>query len=707
MNGYIRGRYFNLLILCISLLIGSSLQAERRNHILKVDVAGLEVSNLNQALWTAVNSINEEVIVPAMKRAFDANYARVGEANKQIIADFKKRGQRYGPNDLVKIPFIRRPDVHFNQTDFGLHMTLAYIGDLNDGDERYNAIVNAVKEAVRRALNEWSISPECRPLEFRAGALMWPPRGTDRKIWLEMKVEPASPEIRKSLLALLNRIQTGLQKIQTTYKDYFFTDKFYRKTTFNNYKDFSDGQLHISLGRLEPAYETFDVRLENGNIKQVSELTANDRVAVDTQGDPVLVRNMQAKSLMMDLTDDEQRQVLNILQVRGNQDMLNGMTPTQRNFSMNAIGFSSKVGNDTSSIQSFGLRCVNIANIVGTFEKAAQDDIKQLDKNQGGDKTITESAFARLKLDDIAENNPVLIEMLQEPIGNMIEQYGVIRDAILNALSEQENKPVEQKENKTDRTQPYINAWNDFGMILQKLNRNQPVKTIVSTFGSQEAGSSSAVSGGGSSSQQGPLDEAFSKVQLLEGIYQDDDSDLDDDDVPNTTIITAPGTTSGGSSSSLSAEDAAQVEYMRAKEVATLTYRNHQLLKFYEEALEKYRQYPEIVSDANNGIARMQGSSSSSGSQQRPAPVESSAIQMINQASKKDINALKEGRTSGMRAAVSDLNAYVLANNNQRSAGTIDKYLSGMYNAFQDGDLKAYVQNLEGLLRHIRESEKR
>ena len=236
----------------VALLISCSLRAVTRSHVLIFEVAlhAEDKQRLIGAIERAVASINAEVITPhnaLIQQQWD-EFTRKMNEKKAAEAKLKKLLPKIDPPAEK-----RRPNVFFNKAD-QLHITLAYIGDLDDADPRYQEITKAVQDGVQQAIDQWSASSACQPLDLRIGSLMWPPWGLKKKIWLVCDVQPVSESASKSLRALINGIQQALAEIQKKYmnpfKDYLNQDK-----TFEQYATLRDVKVHMAVGRLEPEFK--------------------------------------------------------------------------------------------------------------------------------------------------------------------------------------------------------------------------------------------------------------------------------------------------------------------------------------------------------------------------------------------------------------------------------------------------------------------
>jgi hypothetical protein len=235
-----------------ALLISCSLRAVVRSHVLVFEVAlnAEDKQRLIGGIDGAVASINAEVITPhnaLIQQQWD-EFTRKMNEKKAAEAKLKKLLPK-----IDRPTETRRPNVFFYEAD-QLHITLAYIGDLDDTDPRYQEITNAVQNSVQQAIDQWSASPVCQQIDLAIGSLMWPPWGLKRKIWLVCDVQPASENASKSLLALINGIQHALAEMQKKYanpfKDYLDQNK-----TFEKYATLKDVKVHMAVGRLEPEFK--------------------------------------------------------------------------------------------------------------------------------------------------------------------------------------------------------------------------------------------------------------------------------------------------------------------------------------------------------------------------------------------------------------------------------------------------------------------
>ncbi len=281
---YHQVRYFSIMSLCIALLACSSLIAVKRDHVLLVETRHLlpkgELSAVIAGIEKAEKDVNKKVI-------------------DQHNAQMRKNG--VATRDIMK--FHEEPQ---------LHMTLAYIGIIDDKDPRYHEIINEVKKEVRAAIQQWAASKESRKLDLQTENIMWPAYGKMAQIWLVMGVRGIDAGVDNSLLALINTVQMHLDKVQKRYGQ-CFEGLFSLPKQYKSYSSLNDFSPHISLGRLYPAYATFMAATSGGNIVINSE---GRPIRVNAQGEPLLVPDTSAKYFMMDLNATQQRELINILQVQ-------------------------------------------------------------------------------------------------------------------------------------------------------------------------------------------------------------------------------------------------------------------------------------------------------------------------------------------------------------------------------------------------------
>jgi hypothetical protein len=85
--------------------------------------------------------------------------------------------------------------------------------------------------------------------------------------------------------------------------------------TYAEYKSLDELGLHVSIGRLNPPYATYDVQVKGKRLK-VENLTPENKVDIDDQGKAIMLEDTNAKYLMKGLDSKQVSTMNTILDVK-------------------------------------------------------------------------------------------------------------------------------------------------------------------------------------------------------------------------------------------------------------------------------------------------------------------------------------------------------------------------------------------------------
>jgi len=217
-----------LRIYCVAMLLG---------------VVPTIVTIPNKGLVVAVNLeglIDCSNLVDATGGARGVVHYRVDRINRTIIRPLNVNTRRPRYNDLSFM--VERP----------LHMTLAYIGALDDTDRAYTSIVGELKEKLQETISDWLRNrSDKKPLACTIDKIIWPPLGK-QNVWLAYGVQIA-PESQNDLLRLINDIQSVLSDMGQEYYG-CFRDADNNQKIFKSYSSLDAFKCHVSLGRFDRGY---------------------------------------------------------------------------------------------------------------------------------------------------------------------------------------------------------------------------------------------------------------------------------------------------------------------------------------------------------------------------------------------------------------------------------------------------------------------
>ncbi len=222
---------------------------------------------------------------------------------------------------LTLIPPKQKCLSFYEQDPDNIHITLPTLGDMYDGDPRRNDIINQVVRTVETAINEWSVSQQCGPLDLTTGSIKWPPYGSHQKIWVPLAILPQSRQSGEALLSLLDTIKNHLQRVQTQNGNCFM-DSAKLPKTFRTYTPqernevLTGNNLHISLGRLNPPY--------------IKEVLARNQPSARAK----LVRNMIGENVWVDADGKA------IWEETERFNFIDGLSSVQRNNILQILGIS-------------------------------------------------------------------------------------------------------------------------------------------------------------------------------------------------------------------------------------------------------------------------------------------------------------------------------------------------------------------------------
>jgi hypothetical protein len=224
-NNYLRIYFFSILLA----IAHTALAIPNKGLVLAVNLEGLiDCSNLIGGRDTqgAVHNCIENI-------------------NHTVVARLNRRTQKYDNLSFT--------------IEFPLHMTLTYIGYLDDKDPTYKSIIQDLKENITNAIKKWRNDRSDKgPLRCKIDTIIWPPIGTPH-VWLAYSVQIAQ-ESKEDFLKLLNGISSVLCDMN---QEWFgaIRDVKNQQKVFIFYKSLDTFHGHVSLARFDRPY-TLDQEAE-------------------------------------------------------------------------------------------------------------------------------------------------------------------------------------------------------------------------------------------------------------------------------------------------------------------------------------------------------------------------------------------------------------------------------------------------------------